>query len=185
MSMAEDSTSTPYDDVLFSVRRSVRYHKKRERHFATIDSVLTTSLLLSGLVTLTVVLGPFDNAHVTSLAGIITLASVLQVVFKPHDKASGHAELANRFSSLEHDLVVVGPEIDKAKVRLFGARRIQIEADERPKLEIVDLMAHNDLVRAMGYRKDDGQFVEIPPCMRFWAHYANWGAHKLQKDCDK
>jgi hypothetical protein len=54
---------------------------------------------------------------------------------------------SQRFIELEQELVQLGPSNVQSMKRL-EAKRLEIEADEPPFLPIVDILCHNELMKA-------------------------------------
>lgn len=133
-------------DLLFGVRRSVRYHVRRRAWF---DGWHTLTAALALVFSSATVMALFKNAESAALAAgaLVTLLTALDLVIGFAAKARLHHDLARGFIELERDMVLAGAT---ASVADFTARRLQLESGEPPVLRVLDVMCHNELVRAMG-----------------------------------
>lgn len=148
------STDEKWRGLLFGVRRSVRYHRRRSRFFGltgkwanalnvVFGSTAAASLMAHGHM--------HDyGAPIASL--LVVLVSTADLVVGSSDRARDHSDLARRFIYLESEMVQ-SPESEDA-LRGFGAKRLAIEADEPHILKALDVLCHNELAKAMGYGDD-------------------------------
>lgn len=150
--MESTGKGTEFYRQLFGVRRSVRYHQRRRSYFESWHGCIATVQVISGSSALAVlVAGEALNPIGLSLAAAPPLLAAIDLVFGTTRRATLHATLGRQFSYLESDMVP--HEADRESVPSealadFKKRRLAIEADEPPKLRVVDLLSHNDLVRA-------------------------------------
>lgn len=139
-----------WHELLWDVRRSVRYHMRRQRFHDNCHVLLTAvSVMFGGAV---VVLLQYDVSEfwVIAVALGVSLASILDLVVGTSRKARTHNSLARRFIKIEQSMVVVAkPSEDD--VRQTVAKILSVEADEPPILRNLDTLCHNELVRAYGY----------------------------------
>jgi hypothetical protein len=94
--------------------------------------------------------------------------STFNLVIGTVQKAQRHHDLARRFLELEQELVK-GSESDEQLVRSVWAKRLQIEADEPPIHRIVDILCHNELMRAHGY--DPQTYADQYYKVGFWQRF--------------
>lgn len=162
------STYTAFYHQLFGVRRSVRYHQRRRSYFETLHTCIAATQVVCGSSAIAAL---FANATVIglSLTAVPPLLAAVDLVFGTTRKATLHAGLGRQFSQLEADLVPYEDESEELDVPLadFQRRRLAIEADEPPKLRVVDLLSHNDLVRGT---YTHGSIYPICSCRRLLGH---------------
>ena len=173
---ATDPTS-PWDDLLFGVRRSVRYHMRRQRFFERWHLVTSAIAVIFGSATVTMLLTDLGRWWIAGAAVIITVFSAVDLVVGTSKAARLHNDLARRFISLEKEITTVADATDE-DVRRFTSGRLEIEADEPPILRVLDALCHNELMRAMGY--PEAKMAQVGPLQRALAQFLDWGAHRIQ-----
>lgn len=136
--------------LLFSVRMSMRYHQKRRWFFdfwqrvQNFVSILGGSAALAGLSKA----APFAAvpewvAPASMLAVTVLGAAALVIGFGR--RSWEHADLAKRFMRLEADVQAA----DTAEVlSACRRRRLEIEADEPPCLNVLAILCMNEVARA-------------------------------------
>jgi len=144
--------------LLFGVQRSIRYHARRRSHFDQLNRMTVLISLLFGSATFAALLGKLGgDAAVLWFAGVVTVASAIDLVLGSSVRARGHHDFERRWTALEQELVRVG-EYDDARLREFLEKRLSIEADEEPALRVLNIMCHNELTRAIG---SNGPFYKV------------------------
>jgi len=165
---------TEHRNLLFGIRRSVRYHSRRRQFYEAWNTLTSAVSVLFGSTAIAATFGMVSEEHrilVTAVAAaLVTLVSTLDLVVGTVRKAQLHADLGRRFSELE----CVAAE-DSTYERLSECRkgRVMIEADEPPQLRVVSVLTHNELCRAIGrhdhvydmpfWRRLVGQLINIDP----------------------
>ena len=99
------------------------------------------------------------------------------MVLAAGQNASRHALLVRDFTRIEQCLV--GDTSDDA-VRSATLERLEIEATEPPVLRVLDVICHNELLRAMGY-DDPRERVKVSWFQRTAANFFDWREHTLAK----
>ncbi len=136
-------------DLLFGVRRSVRYHNRRRQFFESFNTVVTALSLVFSSAT---VYGVLKEQELAMIAGsLVTILTAFNLVIGSAKKASLHHDLSRRFLALEKKMLSQ-PDIESMK--LWIEERLDIEADEPPALRVLNSICHNELARAMGYSKE-------------------------------
>ncbi len=136
---------------LFGVRRSVRYHQRRQSYFEACHTFIAALQVIFGSSAVAAILSNSGIWVGVSLAAVPPLLASVDLVFGTSRRATLHASLGRRFSQLEADMVpheVDSSTLGSDGLTRFQQRRLSIEADEPPKLRVVDLLSHNDLVRS-------------------------------------
>ena len=170
-----------YDDLLFGVRRSIRYHSRRRGFYERFHAVVLFLAVVFGSATL----GAFGGALgegwplwiKLSPAALATLLSAADLVIGSMRKAWQHADFARRFIELERRLTAGPVAPDEALVAEFTGERLAIEADEPPVLRVLDTLCHNELLRAMGYPPE--KQVRVGFWQRACAQFFDLREHRL------
>jgi hypothetical protein len=162
-------------DLLFGVRRSIRYHTRRRRFFDRWNLVTNALAVIFGSTTIGGVVKGWDTLAITAGA-IVTFFSAVNLVVGTVRMARLHEDLAKKFVDLEKELVLAG-EHDEQAHRGFCAKRLEVERDEPPVLRVLDSICHNELLRAMGY--DRSHYVEITWYQRLLAQFVDIREHAI------
>lgn len=166
-------------DLLWGVRRSVRYHMARKRFFLNWHHITSTLVVIFTSSAATVLLTTaFDISGsgavvVAALAAVAAIAAALDMTLNVTQRAWTHGDLAKQWINLERDIVKSNPR-DEAALKAFQDQRLAIEMDEPPVLEVLDIQIHNALCKAQGYAQSQhykigffqgllSQFVDIRP----------------------
>ena len=167
-----------FQDLLFDVRRSIRYHSRRQAFFESLGRWSDFFLLLLGLGLAASV---FRNNNWTSAAGFaVIVISGLKLVFVFGVKASRHAQFVKDFTRLEKRLF---PGISDDEIAAVHRERLDIEVTEPPVMRVLDVICHNELLAAMGYEGETLQRERVPLTwfQRLTANFFNWSEHRLVK----
>lgn len=143
-------TFTAFYHQLFGVRRSVRYHQRRQSYFEACHTFIAAMQVIFGSSAVAAILSNSGIWVGVSLAAVPPLLASVDLVFGTSRRATLHSALGRRFSQLEADMVPYEADsstLSDDDLTHFRQRRLSIEADEAPKLRVVDLLSHNDLVR--------------------------------------
>lgn len=172
-------------DILWDVRRSIRYHERRRSFFETFNQTANAVALILGAATIVTLLTEVATIS-TSIwwkiipGAFITIFSSLNLVIGTAQKAQRHHELARRFIELEKMLVLELPNDDLT--RKIKAERLAIEADEPPIYRIVDILCHNELLKADGYDPSSAPPYNVSAMQRLFAPFFDFGVEKIGPD---
>ena len=160
-------------NLLFGVRRSVRYHMRRRRFFEFWHTAVLVLAAMSGSVTI-VAFGSQVTAGwpiwVKLLPpAFITMAVMTDALCGFAKKAYLHGDLARRFIGLEQRFATGSSKLDVAKLT---RERLAIEMDEPPILRVLDTLCRNELARAMGCPEKD--FLKVSWDRRLVAPLFDW-----------
>lgn len=169
-------TSTQSHELLFDVRRSVRYHDHRKQFFDRLHNLTAIVGLVFGSATMVSLLAEADSIITISMALVVTTMSAIDLVVGFSKAARLHSDLSHEFIILEKDIVLKENPNTKQLAK-FTARRLDIELKEPPVLRVLDTICHNELARSMGY--DKSEYKEIGWFQRMMADLIDIGAHKL------
>ena len=163
--------------LLFGVRRSIRYHNRRRLFFDRLNKISKFLAAVSGTATFASVLAEAGPAWTLSFAALVAAFSAVDLVINTSEAARLHSELARQYFELEREMIKCESPIREDIVE-FKSRRLEIEANEPPVLKVLDAICHNELLRALGH--DDSLYVGIKWYQRIFAHFFDICEHKLQ-----
>lgn len=163
-------------DLLFGVRRSIRYHTRRCRFYDRVNTWCKFLSVLGGTATISSVLAKLGQGWIIVFAAIVTIFSALDLVISSAQKARLHNDFSRKFVELEKDISIKG-SITEEDIRNFIAKRLDIEALEPPPLRILDMICHNELCRSLGY--DENQYAKLKWYQRLFCQVIDIGDHSV------
>ncbi len=170
-----DDLEDRWHNLLFGVRRSIRYHQRRRAFFDRLDQLSNMLSVILGSTAIYGVLG--DDAKDVALiaSALVTVMASINLVIGSTKRAREHADFARRFIDLEKQMIG-----DASNEGLYAATeaRLTIEAEEPPVLRVLDVICHNDQMRAMGYKKEE--LVEVGMVQSLFAHFFDWFPSSIQ-----
>ncbi|HFD81036.1 MAG TPA: hypothetical protein ENK05_11710 [Gammaproteobacteria bacterium] len=152
--------------LLFNVRRSIRYHMRREAFFSGWHNVTSAAGVIFGSAAVGALVTRLDNRVALYAAAMVAVFSAIDLVIGTAEKARRHNDLRRRFVDLERKIIA-----KQANMETLQDEYLAIEADEPPVLRALDTICHNDLLQAEGHKEG---FVDIPWHERITAHFINW-----------
>lgn len=162
--------------LLFDVRRSVRYHDRRRSFFDQLHQFTGgLTVLLAGSVLFDIARPGDSPAWLLALAVIAAVLSTWDMVVGYAARAGVHRDLKKRFASLE--MAIVSGGVSDEAFAAHGLERLRIEQDEPPIYRALDLLCHNELLRAEGFREEcDGanHFSRVNGFQRLTRHIFHW-----------
>jgi hypothetical protein len=166
------------DDLLFGVRRSIRYHNRRIRWYDNLRKFSTFMTALSGSATIVVVLNQELN-HLWAIifSSLVAIFSLADLVMNTTGQARLHNDLARSFFNLEKE-IITADDTSEAAIKRWIAKRLDIEANEPPPLRVLDCVCHNELMRAMGLPETNQ--VKISCLQRLLSPICDFRDHKIQ-----
>lgn len=174
----EPSVAQERKDLLFAVRRSLRYHRSRARFFENVEVTSDALDLLFGSAAIVAILKNLPPGWVIALAAVVSATAALRIALQVSRKSSTHAALAREFARLEMD-IRRDEAPTAAAVREWWGRRLDIEADEPPVKEVLNLIMHNRVCLSMRESKRSDCY-EIKWFRRLTAHFLNLSADNIQ-----
>lgn len=157
-------------NLLWGIRRSIRYHDRRKSFFEWCHTMTTLLAILLGSATFFSLMREFVELQMAS-AALVTVTAALDLVLGFSRKAWLHDDLKRRFLALE---IRTLREEDTASLE---EERLRIEADEPAIMEALDILCHNDLLKSGGYEKSDGNYLQLPWWQSLTANFINWSVH--------
>jgi hypothetical protein len=171
--MADGNAMNERDALLFGVRRSVRYHRRRERFFDAWGKFTSAVNVIFGSAAVTAILG--SHPHLGIAAGIVVaVMSTVDLVVGSSTSARNHSDLARRFIELEAKIERASADASLAE---FKEGRLEIEGDEPPVLRTLDAICHNELAKSMG--RDD-QIYKVGFFRRRLAQFISFDTSNLR-----
>lgn len=144
---------TNLHNQLFDIRRSIRYHHRRRAFFDRLDQMTN---MLSVIFGSTAVFGVLEQEYkvlALTAAGLVTGLSAVNLVLASSQKARAHSDFARQFIELEKRLTV--SQLTDSLLKEICVARLTIEAEEPPVLHVLNVICHNEQMRAMGYGKKE------------------------------
>ncbi|MCY3606572.1 MAG: hypothetical protein OXH45_12570 [Gammaproteobacteria bacterium] len=148
------SLSTQHHDLLFGVRKSVRYHEKREGFFTNVQNIASFVSILSSsaaalIITNFIATGwPALGKVLIPLAG--ALFSSISLAWRAPSRAAEHKSLKQRFISLERKLIACRRNPAEEDIENLTRERLLIEMEEPPVLEVLEAICYNEITHSMG-----------------------------------
>lgn len=143
-----------WGDTLFHVRRSIRYHMKRERFFAWWHRGIGFFTAAAGTLGAAALLKEEQYpTFALVMTSLIAIAQYADLYFQPGEAARLHAKLRQSFCDLEARLIDLGEvDLHDAMLRRIKADRAVVERDEPTVLDALDLICHNEQCAADGWQ---------------------------------
>ena len=164
--------------LLFAIRRSVRYHHRRQRFLDRIHNLGALFSTVAGSATVATLLADLDTTLVMVAAAATAIFGAFEVVFSPSKSARLHNELAREFMQLEKDALRAQDDPTNERLRELQSGRLEIEAKEPPKLVVLDAMCHDELIRALD--SDEEQRTNLKWFQRMMANVVDIGEHRIR-----
>ena len=166
-------------DLIFGVRRSVRYHVRRRMFFDRLNLSASALSVVFGSAAMAAMLGDVSRAWGLAAAAMVTIISTVNLVVGSSRMARLHSDLARKFIELDKQITVMGSEAASA-LQSFQAARLDIESEEPPILRVLDTLCHNELMRALGY--PSSQMIRVAFIPRLFAQILDVADDNLARD---
>lgn len=163
-------------ELLFDIRRSVRYHNRRRAFFDRVNFTASMVSLVFGSATIGSLLGKIDPWVGVACAILVSVVSAFNLVMGSSRMARVHHDLARKFIHLEKRLV---KPVDDGVLAEITQERLTIEEDEPPVLCVLDSICHNEQARAEGCDKDE--YVGVAWYQRLVADFVDLRAHTIHR----
>lgn len=165
----QERIAKDWHDLLFGVRRSIRYHARRRMFFDRFRQLTSALGVILGSATVFTLLNEMEPLYPSLAAALVTILFTIDLVVGTGPAARLHNDLNRRFIDLERQMELEEIPIDGHALAKHKAYRLEIEVDEPPVHRVLDMMCHNELLRAMGYEKS--HFARIRLHQRLLAHF--------------
>lgn len=172
-----DTTSAAWS-LLFGVRRSVRYHMRRQRFFDRLDRATALASLMAGSSTVVALLASAGEGLVLAAAAATAVAGACAAV-SCRAVAPAAQRPRREFTGLERDVVGTAGDLTPERLAELTDRRLAIEAGGPPILRVLDALCHNELLTAVG--GSDNQRATITRLQHWLANWTDFRADRLRK----
>ncbi len=163
-----ENLDDPTYDLLFSIRRSVRYHKHRRRFYEAWNTLTITVALIGGSSSVVIAVGDLWPNYLPLIPAVVTIVAIIDLaVGTSVRKAGHHGELAWRFIQLEK-AVPIDISLSKEEIEKVKKERLEIEASEPSIMRLLDVMCHYEILKSYGHEKS---LPKVPFLRRFMIHF--------------
>jgi hypothetical protein len=183
--MDEKKFKEKWNDLLFGVRRSFRYHTHRRKFFDKL-SVWSDFLIIISGGTVVGFASSGETGHrmwTIIFGAAIAIIGSFDLVIGFSNKARDFHEIARQFSELERQMVAARETRTEKDLMTFTNRRLEIEEDEPPILQVLNCYCHNELVKALGLPEKEK--VKITFWQSFFKQWGDINPSNLEKIGDK
>ena len=163
-------------DLLWGVRRSIRYHDRRRRFFEACHSIVLGFGIALAVVGFAVANKTISEQWLAIFSILTMLVFLLDLLFAFSRCAWHHTSLKHKFGELEKKIIT---NDDKANIATLKACRIEIEKDEPPIRRALDLLCHNELAKSRRETKDD--IYKVTLSQRLTAQIFSWPNIQVEK----
>lgn len=163
-----------WHDMLFGVRRSIRYHQRRRAFFDRLDRLSNMLSLIFGSATIYGILKGDYQALALGASALVTVLASINLVVGSALRARAHSDFIRQYVDLEKRMLEPPEEQTLKQVR---ESRLSIEAEEPPVLHVLNSICHNELMRAMGYKRK--KLAKIGPIQRLFAQLFDFREHTI------
>ena len=149
-------------DLLFGIRRSIRYHLHRRRFYEGWNTLTVAAGVIGGssaAATFAANLPATLSFLPIVLAAFVAVVSAIDLAVSTGRMANLHADLARRFIALEQAFAH-GRDLKDAEHRKIVAARLEIEAEEPTPLRLLDTLCHYEILRSLG--NDPARHPKVP-----------------------
>lgn len=137
-------------EILFDIRRSVRYHDHRRRFYLNLRSAINFFTIIAGSAA---VASAFAASGIQALQWVsgafVAVLAAIDLVVGTVDKATLHTDLYRRFIRLEKRMLNPGSLTSEALTSI-ESEQLDIEMDEPPVYHALNRSCHNELLRSEG-----------------------------------
>ncbi len=167
---SESNSGSSHYQVLFRVRRSIRYHSRRQQYYTTLhNAVLFFALCFSSasIVAFATKMGEDWWLGFKLLPAVaVSLLAAANLVFGYARKSWLHADFVRKFTDLERQLIRPDSK-DPARLAEVEDQILIIEADEPPILHVLNTLCRNELMKAEG--ASESKQIDVGPFQRLLA----------------
>lgn len=153
--------------LLFDLRRSVRYHDRRRAWFELLHR-------MAGLSALFLCAAVLFSAAGAAPAPPWLVALAIAAGLVGVDVLAGFANSAARHQSLRARFIMLEAALLADPAANHHIARLHIEADEPPIYRALDLLCHNEQMRADGHQPDSEHWASVPLYQRLTCHLFRW-----------
>lgn len=154
-----DKLKTEVHELSFYVQRNIRYHMRRGAFFLRWGRFTAFIGIIFGSAAVTSLLAGASPYVTGTAALLVTAASAVDLVVGTGQRAWLHNDLRKRYLDIEAEVIADEPSTQATKIRDYKSRIRRIEADEPPTLPALEVLARNDVIRALYPKEQADQYV--------------------------
>ena len=179
MNEQEVDDKKKFDDLLFNVRVSIRYHRRRRDFFKRWHARANAIIIILGSASVFSLLNEWGKL-LGSLPGlIVTIVATFDLVFSTCSKISTHGNIVRRLLSIEEEIVSYTTSNNELYNKLFKEWQA-IKRDEPDTLRTLEGICYNQVVRSKDYPENEQ--ISIKWYQRLLADFIDIAEHKLKKE---
>ena len=164
-------------DLLFGIRRSVRYHMHRRRFYELWNTITVVVAVVGGSASVAAFLSSWGMPWIApAVSAFVAFVAACDLAVGTGRRADRHGDLARQFIGLEQSFAH-GRSLDETEYEELTKARLQIEASEPPILRLLDALCHFELLRALG---DATKHPYIPLYRRVLANWFSQTSYALR-----
>ena len=158
--MNENEIEEKWHELLFGVRCSIRYHNYRRRFFERLSVWTDFLTIISGgaVVGFSTYAGETNQPYYHWLSvfagGLIAILAAFDLVVGFSLRAREHYDLAKQFAELERQMIKSENNLTTKNLAACTDCRLEIEQDEPPILQVLNVYCHNEVCRAGEYPRE-------------------------------
>lgn len=135
-------------EVLFGIRRSVRYHDHRRRFYSSVGSTINFFIVIGACL---IVASTFAGSEALQRAAgaFVAVLVAIDLVSGTVEKATLHADLYRRFIHLEKRMLNPG-SLNSEALTSIESVQLDIEMDEPSVYHALNRSCHNEILRSEG-----------------------------------
>ena len=171
-------TTTEFNDLLFNVRRSIRYHEKRQNFYEGCYKFVLFVGFFSGPAFILIKGSDMPDWYIYIPSVTVSILTGISLVYSWHQKALLHIDLKREFISLEIELEAGRKNPTPELIEAVTTKMLHAEAKEPPILRVLNIVCHNELGLAMGYQQKD--LYRIRFYQRALKHFIDWNPNSIQ-----
>lgn len=170
-----DSLKADLHEISFYVQRNIRYHMRRGAFFLRWGRFTAFIGIIFGSAAITSLLAGASSYVTGAAALLVTVASAVDLVIGTGQRAWLHNDLRKRYLDIEAEMFLDDPSSQAGKIREYKSRIRRIEADEPPTLPALEILARNDVIRAMYPKEEaDKNVSQLGWIKRTTAQWFDW-----------
>lgn len=170
-----DDLKTELHELSFYVQRNIRYHMRRGAFFLRWGRFTAFIGIIFGSAAITSLLAGASTYVTGGAALLVTIASAVDLVVGTGQRAWLHNDLRKRYLDIEAEILADEPIPQALRLREYKSRIRRIEADEPPTLPALEILARNDVIRALYPKEEADLYVsQIGWFKRTTAQWFDW-----------
>ena len=177
--MDNDKITAKWADLLFGVRRAIRYHNSRKVFFDSLGDWTNFLTIICGGCVVFFVAASLTTRSTAAIVfgGLVSALTALDLVLGYSVKARQHADLSRQFYELEQAMIKIGDSPSEEELKVTLNRRLEIESKGPFILRVLEATCHNEVARAMGWPSTE--FAEIGFWQDIFKQFFDFQSDKL------